>query len=355
MPALQSQQRLVPDFRVRVRGAELPPTGKADLTSVGVYEDVEALSMFTLTFINWDMDKIKVTWSDDALLNIGGEVEVSMGYVDQLTSLLKGEITGLEPEFAASEIPALVVRGYDRRHRLMRGRKTRSFTQVKDSDIARQIANEAGLSSQVKDTGVTLEYVFQHNQTDLEFLQARARRIGYEVAIDDKTLLFRPFQNAQSATLTLALDDLLEFYPRLTAVGQVGSVNVRGWSVKDKNAIVSQATGGDLATKMGGSQAGPAAADGAFGSASASVVDYPVFSRAEADKIAQGQIEDLALAYITGEGLCAGQPDLRAGTVINLEGLGTRFSGFYYVTATAHTYSPRRGYQTSFTIRRNAS
>lgn len=348
-------QRFVADFRVSINGSELPRAAYADLMSVAVYEDVDALSMFTLHFANWSLTESTVTWSDDALMSPGNEVEVKMGYVDQLESLLKAEITGLEPEFIAGEVPSVIVRGYDRRHRLMRGRKTKSFTQVKDSDIASQIATDAGLSSQVKDTGVTLDYVLQHNQTDYEFLQARARRIGYEVAIDDKTLLFQPFQNTQSETLTLELDDLLEFSPRLTSVGQVGGVDVRGWNVKDKEAIVAQASAGGLASTMGGASTGPSAADGAFGAATMTFVTYPVFTRAEADKIAQGQLEDMALAYIMGEGQVEGTPDLRAGSVIKLKGIGARFSGLYYVTATAHVYSPHRGYRTSFSIRRNAT
>ena len=59
-----------------------------------------------------------------------------MGGEGDLTKLISGEITALEPEFVTSRIPLLRVRGYDRRHRLQRGRKTRTFLQQKDSDIA---------------------------------------------------------------------------------------------------------------------------------------------------------------------------------------------------------------------------
>ena len=38
-----------------------------------------------------------------------------------------------------------------------------------------------------------------------------------------------------------------------------------------------------------------------------------------------------------------------------IEGLGQRFSGLYYVTTTSHTLSARLGYQTAFTVRRNAT
>lgn len=356
MPDSHGTQRLVPDFRLRINGTELPARARADLLAVAVHEDVEAPGMFTLRLINWDMAQMRITWADDDLMVEGNEVEIRMGYVDHLEPLMVGEITGLEPEFSGGEVPMVTVRGYDRRHRLLRGQKTHSFTQMKDSDIASQIAGDAGLNAQAKDTQVTLDYVLQHNQTDLEFLQDRARRIGYEVVVEDKTLLFRPRENASAEALTLTREtDLLEFYPRLTTLTQVGQVNVRGWNVKDKAKIVGQAATGDETTKMGGSASGPSATDRAFGSVSVSSVDRPVLSQAEADQIARGRFNDMALAYIGGEGVCIGRTDLRAGKVIKIEGLGRRFSGLYYVTATSHTYTTGAGYRTAITVKRNAS
>jgi phage protein D len=348
--------QLVPAFRVNVNGSPLPPRAVADLISATVHEDVAAPSMFTLRLINWDMQRLRVTWADDDLFSEGDQVTVQMGYVDQLAPLITGEITGLEPEFVADEVPTLLVRGYDRRHRLMRSRNTRSFTQVKDSDIAAQIAATVGLTARVEDSGVTHSYVLQHNQTDLEFLQERAARIGYEVVVEDRTLFFRPHQHTSASLLTLRLDrDLIEFYPRLTTMSQVGQVTVRGWNPQEKQSIIGQAGGGDQRGMMGGLTGGPAASNSAFGSASAASVEQPVFSQAEADQIARGRFNEMALAYISGDGVAVGRTDLRAGTVVTIEGLGRRFSGQYYIGSATHSYSPQQGYRTAFTVRRNAT
>ncbi len=348
--------RLAPEFRVRINGADLPPQAAADLVAVAVCQDVSAPGMIELRLINRDMAKLKITWSDDALFAEGSEVEVLMGYTGKLASVMVGEITGLEPEFHAGEVPMLTVRGHDRRHRLLRGRKTRSFTQIKDSDIAVQVAQEAGLSAEAEDTEATLEYVLQHNQTDWEFLEARARRLGFEVLVEGKTLKFRPHKNDGSEVLTLSSDaDLIEFRPRLSTIGMVGEVVVQGWSPKDKEAITGKASAGDEGTTMGGSKGGPKAADGAFKAAVGTVVDRPVFSQAEADQIARGRLREMALAYVTGEGVAVGRTDLKAGTVIKIEGVGKRFSGLYYLASVRHTYTPERGYRTEIGVRRNAT
>ncbi|MDP9380447.1 MAG: contractile injection system protein, VgrG/Pvc8 family [Chloroflexota bacterium] len=181
----------VPDLSVRVNGAPLPVQAASDLISASVHQDVDAPGMFTLRLMNWDMARGEVSWADSPLFAPGGEVEVLMGYVGSLENVFSGEITGLEPEFLSGAPPTLTVRGHDRRHRLLRGRNTRTFTKMKDSDIVRQVATGAGLAVRIEDSGVRHEYVLQHNQTDLEFLQERARRIGYELAMEGSTLLFR--------------------------------------------------------------------------------------------------------------------------------------------------------------------
>jgi hypothetical protein len=137
-----------------------------------------------------------------------------MGYRDRTDEMIAGEITGLEPEFLAEDVPMLTVRGYDRRHRLMRCRKTHSFLKMKDSDIASQIARDASLTPRTEDTAVMHDYVLQHNQTDLEFLAERAARIGYEVVVDDTTLYFRPPQNTGSEAVLSVLAGTLVWVQR---------------------------------------------------------------------------------------------------------------------------------------------
>ena len=128
MPGSEETALLVPDLLIKINGSPLPSEAKQDVLSASLQEDIEAPSMLTLQMVNWDMVNLKITWSDHNLMAVGNEVEIQMGYVDNLQKLMVGEITGLEPEFSADEIPRLTVRGYDRRHRLMRGRHTRSFT-----------------------------------------------------------------------------------------------------------------------------------------------------------------------------------------------------------------------------------
>ncbi|PWT83689.1 MAG: hypothetical protein C5B57_06380 [Blastocatellia bacterium] len=346
---------LAPEFRVEINGREVPERLRADLIGVNVVEDVDTTGMFSISLSCWDGVEMKVKWIDDDLFREGTAVVVHMGYRDNMAEVFAGEISGLEPEFHTSAPPVLTVRGYDRRHRLMKQTKTQSYLKMKDSDIARQIAADAGLSPKVDDTSVTFEYVLQHNQTSLEFLQQRAERIGFEVFVEAKTLWFRsrPIDGAEALVLRREIE-LLEFYPRSTTMNQVADVTVRGWDPKQKREFVAKSQAGDVRGRLGATT-GPASVQRSFQGTRTLAVRSPVSSQAEADGLATGLLNEIALCHVTGDGVCIGRPDLRPGRLIKIEGIGQRFSGLYYVTATDHSYSRSRGYRTAFSVKRNAT
>lgn len=344
-----------PQAKITIAGKPLPPQAIADLSSVNVVEDLEGAGMFTLQLKTWDLVKGELTWVDNNLFDCGNTVEIQMGYA-KLETLIIGDITGLEPSFSQDSAPTLTVRGHDLSHRLMRGTQRRSFVEMKDSEIANQIASERGLNAKVEDSKEKLTHVLQSNKTDWEFLQYRAQRIGYEVLVKNKTLYFRPPQNASSQVLKLnRTDDLLDFSARLSTMNQVGQIEVRGWDPQKKELFISKAGVGNENTQMKGSTSGPKVSNQEFGKTSYTIANVMVSSQAEANQIALKLFNEMALNYITGDGSCLGRTDLHPGTTMEITGMGKRFSGSYYVTSVTHSYSKTQGYRTNFSVKRNAS
>src|SRR5919205_810481 len=353
-PALQ-KERDAPSFKVLVGGSELPDEAALDILEVRVSDYVEGAGSFTVAFNNWNSQTQEFKYVDGDLLAEGTEVEVRVGFVDDQKSLMKGEVTALEPEYAAGAAPVLRIHGYDLLHRFRRGRNTRSFANMKDSQIADQIAAELGLRSLVEDTEITHEYVLQNNLTDIDFLLERARRIGFEVTVKDKTLNFRKAATDKGKLVSIDFGlTLTSFYPRLNTLGQVSDVVVQGWNPKTKEAISGKAQPGDENSKMGGSKLGASVSKEAFFKATAFVVNKPVFNEGEAAQIARGKFNEMVADFITGEGTAIGNTDIRAGEVIELKGMGKRFSGLYYVTSSTHEVGPK-GYRTRFSVGRSAT
>lgn len=348
--------RTSPERRILINGAAIPAELDADVLAVSVCQYAEGGDRFEVLVSALDANNSRLKWIDSDHAKPGNQVTIELGYMGTLRPVLVGEISAVRVSYPSDRAAQLQIQGFDRLHRLRRGRRTRAFLQVKDSQIAEQVAGTLALQPQVTDTGVVHDYVLQNNLSDIDFLAERARRIHYEVVVDDRTLLFRPVSNHLAETIAVEyMRDLKWFNVRMSTARQVSDVTVRGWNPGSQEAILGVARVGAETTKMKGSQSGPEIAEEAYGAFSDATVDIPVASQTEADQIAEARFNALALELTSGEGEIVGDPTLRAGNTVDLRGLGTRFSGLYYVTKAEHRLAPDIGYVTRFDVRRNAS
>jgi len=342
-----TEARLMDHLYITIDGENLPAEAMDDLIEVTVESSLHLPDMFTIHLHDEGLN-----WVDQGPFALGKEVEIS-GLPEEegnSQSLIKGEITALEPDFGEGTQASLLVRGYDRSHRLHRGTRSQAYLQVTDSDLANRIAQDAGLRTDVDSTSEVHDHVMQHNQTHMDFLAGRARRIGYEFFVEDRTLYFKqPSTNGNPLELEWG-QTLRSFRPRLTLSEQVDEVTVKGWDPDARQTIVGQATRGEAEPETGQTQSGGELASSAFDSASRVVVDRGVRSQADADTLAQAICDELSGAFIEAEGVCYGEPALRAGKQVRLASLGRQFSGTYFVTAATHYYRAGEGNTTAFSI-----
>ncbi|HMD89605.1 MAG TPA: phage baseplate assembly protein V, partial [Anaerolineaceae bacterium] len=94
----------------------------------------------------------------------------------------------------------------------------------------------------------------------------------------------------------------------------------------------------------------------AYGEAGTWVVNkHPVNSQAEADALAKSILAELEMSNLQAEGVALGNPKLKAGCKVNIQSLGSKFSGKYFVTHTRHFNDPEDGYLTEFSISGSSS
>jgi len=244
-------------------------------------------------------------------------------------------------------VAELLVRGYDASHRLYREIKSRTFLNVKDSDLAEQIAGAAKLKTEIEPTKTVYDHLYQYNQSDLSFLMQRAWRIGYECYVDDGKLVFRPPTVPKAQGTLIWGQDLMSFHPRLTLAEQVEEVLVKGWDIQKKTAIVGRADKGKLYPTGPKNGAGLTKK---FGGSKLVIVDQPVISQAEGDLLAAARVNEINGIFIEAKGTAFRRPDIKAGQTIELKGLGERLSGVYLVTNATHIYT-NEGFKTNFSIR----
>lgn len=339
---------------IEVNGSELAAEFQLRLERAVVEDHTLLPDMFALRFRDPDRDLL-----DKAGFEIGATVRVLAAPQGKEASepLITGEVTALEADFDSSGSHA-VVRGYDHSHRLHRGRRTETYRNVTDSDVARTVAQRAGLEvGQIDETATVHRQVSQANVSDWEFLSARARESGHEFAIADGKFQFRqPIEASEGPAagdltsedpLQLVLGaDLDSFRPRVTSAEQVKEVLVSGWDPDRKEVVTGRA---QAATTSASLSVTPADLASRFGDPTYSVVNVPLSTQDEVDAVAKAIAEQIASSFAEAEGVARGNPKLKAGAAVSVGLTGSAFDGLYTITSARHVFD-REGYKTHFSV-----
>jgi hypothetical protein len=347
--------------------------------------------MFEITFQGEDVASM-------LSVQIGTLVEVWGGSPSDASAkcLIKGEVTALEGDYQGVVFHT-VIRGYDKAHRLQRATRTRTFLDMTDSDIAKKVASDSGLTEvDVDDTSTTHKHISQLAQTDWDFLKFRAQEIGFETGVTQGKFFFhKPAGSDDGGALggaVSAVDSavgaggptkltfqktLIWFRPRISAGGMVSDVEVRFWDPDSASVVVGKSPAKTGTAKIDGAP-DPASMAGMFtglpitlptlphipgmpdlglppSQTAHLVVDRPAdhgeAASSAADGMAKGVAEHIASTFAEAEGLAYGNPDIQAGKPVAIDGVPEHFNGTWVVTNARHTFVPAEGgYRTAFIV-----
>ena len=102
---------------------------------------------------------------------------------------------------------------------------------------------------------------------------------------------------------------------------------------------------GKVAIVTGGAQGQGAAISRAFVAEGAKVAIADV-----ADEPGKALADELGATFAEFEGVARGNPAIRAGAAITINGMGEPFDGKYTVTTSRHRFDPTTGYTTSLSV-----
>jgi phage protein D len=163
---------------------------------------------------------------------------------------------------------------------------------------------------------------------------------------------YRPACRADRAIYTLEWGKtLVSFQPSLATTDQVTEVIVRCWNPQLKKKFEGRATLADLraeciidpATDLNLTQT-------PLSQKTEIITDQIVQSNAEALEAAKSHLRNIAQSIVVAKGRTIGVPDLQTGSVVQILGLGDRYSRQYVVEETTHTIGDG-GYTTDLTCR----
>lgn len=340
---------LIPTFIIHLNGNKFTNEQQASVKQVVIEERIDAPSRFSMMLSDPTRE-----WTDSEDMSVGSEVKIQMGYKDAVEEILYGEVLGMSAQYKSQTDPVVFVKGMNHLHRLCRGKKTRSFNEMTDVDIIKQIAGECSLKDEIDNIGLQHLFTMQHNETNYDYIMNMARKYDCRVWAKDKKLFFGKSTDSSSEELVLEYGKTLtEFDVETDTTHILTEIEVRGWNNEKGEAVKGKATIDDISQKVGGTTFGGKYVKDKFGVAKHIYIDDNVLDQSGADKLAADIISLNAMGFITGSGSTEGNNKIRAGSMLELKELGGRFSGKYMVTSVRHVLDAFKGYKTYFKVCRN--
>ncbi len=352
-------------FVITILGVPLTELEARDVEEVVVNTSLHMPSMFTLRLRDEDLlgAAIAVAYKyidNPRYTTLGAPITIRAIQDSEMAlpvplPIFVGEITAVEAEFDGGRA-TLVLRGYDKSHRLHQGKKTATYQFMPDTAIVAKVTAAAGVPcTPMIPPGAPREYVLQNNQTDMEFLRELLERNGCNMTSNALGVLVvkpiaAPLPGPPGPLLTFK-QDLYSFRPRISLANQRAGVMVQAWDAKLKMPM--SAPGIPIPAVQGGPQMARhlATAKLRLGTSKEVVADQPLGNPVgEALPLAMAKAAEIAHRFLQADGECRGHPLVQAGATITLLGLGTTFSGLYQVSSATHRYAAGAGYVTAFSV-----
>ncbi|HEU5133021.1 MAG TPA: contractile injection system protein, VgrG/Pvc8 family [Pyrinomonadaceae bacterium] len=322
------------------------PLGGGLLTLM-ILENTNGLYRCEAKFGNWG-EKNSTTdflYFDRRVLDFGKDFEIKLGS----DSIFKGKIMGLEGNFPEGQSAEISVLAEDRFQDLRMTRRTRTFADVSDADVIKQIATDHGLTPEVNVPGPTYKVLAQVNQSDLAFIRDRARSIDAEIWMSDKTLHAKAHTGRNGDKLQMTYgNQLREFNVLADLAMQRTSVAVNGWNISNKAAMQFEATDSAISSELNGDTSGVSILQSALGERKEALAHTVPLNDQEAQHEAEAFFRMSARRFVVGNGVAETNKSLRAGTQLDLQGLGPLFNGKYYVAEVKHLFDSTKGLRTEF-------
>ena len=374
-----------PDFMVEIQGSKVPNALRASILSAKLTSGMEGADRVDLSVFNEHL-----RWLDDPIFTLKNGLKLSLGYApDPLELMFAGEIIGVQASFPSGGTPTLEISAQDKIADMQKGTRSRWFAKdmkqktnapIPREQMAGQVVSEYGLTTRFDPSGPALTKLVgsvasvlsealgssdpgvsqrgvdrQINTQDYDLLRRVARESGYDLMIDHSgtsagsvLVFFAPWQHLTPDVSLTYGRSLLDFTPRISDAGQIGAVTANVWEPGAKRTV-AVTLGWDW-TKMGLTiQVQPGQAKPSTGDSDL-VIDQPLTVGTAPRRLISELFPKLN-NRVTGSASAVGDPALRPGAVLKIDGVGTQFGGFYRVTSATHTIDSG-GYRTQCELRK---
>jgi Rhs element Vgr protein len=307
------------------------------IISVEVNKAVNRIPTARISILDGDMPKDDFPVSNLDVFAPGKAIVISAGYGSKVAVVFQGVVVRHGIKISNNNEARLQIECKHKAVALTIGKKNANYVDLKDSDIISKLISPCGASADVAASDTQHKEIVQYYSSDWDFLVSRAEANGFLVIPDDTSVLVKPPQTSAAAVLKVTYGiDLMAFQADIDARTQLQSVVGAAWD-PGTQAVVQQTAKPASLYEQGNLKADDLA----------KVAGPATYRLQTAVPLESGEIKawtaarqmKAALAKIRGKMKFQGNANAKPGAMIELVGVGKRFSGKVFVSAVNHEIS----------------
>ncbi len=307
----------------------------------------------------------------------GVTYRVRWGYPSLWSDTLTFKVQKAIPTFPQKDVPLITMISWDSRMDMSKEASTHNYGPVSSSEVARVLARKWGLKTDIEESNDARKQdrVQSARFTDLAYLASLAGALNYRFDVIGDTLVFKPHGYAQQPEFTYVYFSdrqgvIISFTPEIKEkqlrkkLGVSSSDPKSGESGSNRkggkppaNAIGQRSDGSFILPGGGVAPAGKARVGiGKFSGRDLHEVGSVTAGSPEAKKVAAMQSaaasDKIDLNADKATLKIIGDPRVRKGKVVRVEGVGPFYSGSWYVASTKHVINSQVVYVTEMKLQR---
>ncbi|MFA0964166.1 type VI secretion system tip protein VgrG [Roseivirga sp. BDSF3-8] len=320
---------------IKVDGKDLPLY--YGIRTIHVLKEINKISSARIEFIDGSISSVdSFEISNKGNLIPGKEIEIQLGYQSKNKTVFKGIIVkhGLKVNKRGESI--LTVECKHPAVKMTMGRKNAVYTEKKDADIIKEVAQKHSVTAKVGTTADAFGDVVQHYTTDWDFIMMRAEIHGLvTICKDDGSIeLAEPDPTAAAKIKVMPNDTLLAFQAEMDARTQYPKVSCASWDLQDQK-VLSKSISSAKEVKAGMTDSKKLSS--ALGLEDYLIQTAGVLPMPYLQNYSTSKLQRSKLARIRGKITMYGYSDIHPGETIELEGMSEQFNGVCYIGGIEHT------------------
>ena len=321
-----------PTSNIRIDGKLVDST--LEISSILVTREVSRIASAEIVIFDGDPSSQDFAVSSSEDFIPGKKIEIWSGYMSQENVIFKGIIVSHSIQLFEDQPSTLKVLCKHEAVKLTVGRKTAYFYDQSDGDILDRLIRDAGIGRTVESTTPVHKEVVQYYSTDWDFIVTRAEANGMFVyTTDDEIAIKKPVFSVDPAVRVSHGVTILEAEAEMDARTQYKTVQAFAW--QHANQDLKQIDARDPKVVSPGNLNTKTLAD-TIGLDAFQIKHAGPLKDEELQQWANAQWLRSQLSRIRGRVRFQGFDKIQPGDMIELDGLGKRFSGTAFVTGVRH-------------------